>query len=368
MLAAAVQVIFGSNERLAPPTAVLWLSVAVAAAGRQVVLTRDNDALLRGLERRVREQTAHLRRLARQTEVLLTSVGDGIYGVDADGRIRFVNPSGALALGYDADDLQGRAAHDVFHAPDETGTPYPYHGCYIAEAIRSGVVTNAEEDVYVCADGTLIPVEITASPLLEDDVVRGAVVVFRDMTQRREVDRMKDEFISVVSHELRTPLTSIRGSLGLLASGKLGELSPQARSMATIAHESSERLTRLINDILDLERIASGARPMDVAPVEAADLLDRAVAEMAGHARTTGVRVEVAPSTGRVLADADRIVQTLTNLLNNAIKFSAEGQTVVVDAAAQNGQVLFRVRDQGRGIPEHLLDTIFERLDRKSVV
>ncbi|HYF74664.1 MAG TPA: histidine kinase dimerization/phospho-acceptor domain-containing protein, partial [Nocardioides sp.] len=265
LLAAGVQVIFGRGERLAPSTAVLWLLVAIAAAGRQILLTRDNTALRRGLEQRVQEQTGDLRRLARQTEVLLTSVGDGIYGVDDDGRITFVNPSGADALGYAAEDLLGRSAHDVFHAPAEDGTPYPYEGCYIAEAIGSGISTFAEEDVYVRCDGSSFPVEITASPQLEglpsSQVVRGAVVVFRDVTERREVDRMKNEFISVVSHELRTPLTSIRGSLGLLASGVLGELSPRARSMANIALESSERLTRLINDILDLERIEAGHRP-----------------------------------------------------------------------------------------------------------
>jgi PAS domain S-box-containing protein len=364
MVAGVVQVLFGTNERMAASTAVLWLGLAVAAAGRQIVLTRDNNALRRGLEQRVREQTADLRRLARQTEVLLTSVGDGIYGVDADGRITFVNPSAADTLLYSPEELHGGNAHDVFHALADDDSAFPYEGCYIAEAIRSGIVTSAEEDVYVRADGSSFPVEITASPQLEDDVVRGAVVVFRDVTQRREVDRMKNEFISVVSHELRTPLTSIRGSLGLLASGKLGELTPRARSMATIALESSERLTRLINDILDLERIESGNRPMEIASIDAAGLLGRAVTEMAGLARSTGVRVEVAPSTGRVLADADRIVQTLTNLLNNAIKYSTEGQTIVLDSVADDGQVLFRVRDEGRGIPQDRLEAIFQRFEQ----
>lgn len=368
LVAAGIQVVSGSQERLSPSTAVLWMLVAIAAAGRQIVLTRDNNALRRGLEQRVSEQTADLRRLARQTEVLLTSVGDGIYGVDAAGLITFVNPSGADALGYAAEDLLGRSAHDVFHAPAEDGLAYPYEGCYIAEAIGSGINTFAEEDVYVRCDGSSFPVEITASPQLEgppdDQVVRGAVVVFRDVTERRDVDRMRNEFISVVSHELRTPLTSIRGSLGLLASGVLGELSPRARSMTSIALESSERLTRLINDFLDLERIEAGHRPMDIASIAAEELLSRAVTEMAGQARSTGVRLRVAPSAGRVLVDADRIVQTLTNLLSNAITFSTEGQTVVLDAAAEDGQVVFRVRDQGRGIPADQVESVFQRFDQ----
>ena len=149
----------------------------------------------------------------------MTSVGDGVYGVDHQGRVTFVNPSAMAMLGYEADDLQGLRAHEVFHAPDPDGSPFPWSRCYIYEAITHGLVASAEEDNYIRADGTSFPVEITAAPLLDEAEVRGAVVVFRDVTQRREVDRMKDEFLSVVSHELRTPLTSIRGSLGLLAGG-----------------------------------------------------------------------------------------------------------------------------------------------------
>lgn len=365
MVAATVQVLFGEGDELTLTTAALWLVLALAAATRQILLTFDNRSLRLDLESRVEAQTADLRRLARQTEVLLTSVGDGIYGLDADGRITFVNPAGASALRYDADELLGRDAHEVFHAPDEDGAAYPYDGCYIAEAIRTGLVTAAEEDVYVRSDATTIDVEITASPLVDEEQPRGAVVVFRDVTQRREVDRMKNEFLSVVSHELRTPLTSIRGSLDLLSSGVLGELTPQAQSMTAIAAESSERLTRLINDILDLERIESGDRSVQAVPVDVADLLNRSATEMVGLADTSGVPIVVEPSDGRVLADADRIVQTLTNLLSNAIKFSDPGRTVRLDAHAQPaGHVLFQVRDEGRGIPEDKLDTIFQRFEQ----
>ncbi|GGO75773.1 ATP-binding protein [Nocardioides deserti] len=362
-VAVVVQTVLNPGTDLQRAQVVLWLALGLAAGLRQVLLTLDNTQLRRGLELRVEEQTADLRRMARRTETLLTSVGDGIYGVDADGLITWVNPSGARALGHPIGALVGQRAHDLFHAPEVDGTTFPYDGCYIAEAIASGTVTSAEEDVYVRADGGTFPVEITASPLVDDDVVTGAVVVFRDVTQRREVDRMKNEFLSVVSHELRTPLTSIRGSLGLLAGGQLGDLSPRATSMARIALESSERLTRLINDILDLERIESGTRPMELAATDARALVEAATAEMDAMARGADVRLEVGPISGEVLVDADRIVQTLTNLLNNAIKFSTAGGRVVVDAAVQptGTTVLFRVRDEGRGIPEDQIGTIFNR-------
>ncbi|WP_309648103.1 ATP-binding protein [Nocardioides sp.] len=368
LVAGAVQVAAGEG-RLERPQAVLWLVLIVAAGARQALLARDNAQLRRGLERRVAEQTTDLRRLARQTEVLLTSVGDGIYGVDVDGRVTFINPSGAAALGHRADDLLGRHAHDHFHAPDPQGLPYPWSGCYVTEAI-SGIVTNAEEDSYVRADGSTFPVEITASPVVDEGLVQGAVVVFRDVTQRREVDRMKNEFLSVVSHELRTPLTSIRGSLGLLAGGVLGDLSTSARSVLTIAVQSSERLTRLIDDVLDLERIESGTRAMEVARIEAGDLVSAAVAQIDGLARSMSIEVRIGSCVGVVRADEDQIIQTLTNLLGNAIKFSDVGGRVVADTVpedgpgARPGEVVFRVRDEGRGIPADKLEAIFERFEQ----
>ena len=364
VVAAGVQVSFGTRGELRGAQTGLWLFLILAAGTRQALLATDNAALRRGLERRVREQTADLRRFARQTEVLLTSVGDGIYGVDHDGHVTFINPSGAAALGYEAQELHGKSAHDMFHAPAPDGTPYPWGGCYVAEAIREGLVVSGEEDSYVRADGDLVPVEITASPVMDEDELRGAVVVFRDVTQRREVDRMKNEFLSVVSHELRTPLTSIRGSLGLLASGTLGELTARASSMVTIALQSSERLTRLINDLLDMERIESGTRPMEVAALDASYLCAAAAKQIDGLATSVGVRVELGECAGRALADEDRIMQALTNLLGNAIKYSHPGQVVTMDAAEQNGHVLFRVMDHGRGIPADKLESIFERFEQ----
>ncbi len=364
LVAALVQMAFGEGNELDRTQAGLWLVLVLAAGTRQTVLTVDNAALRRGLERRVDEQTADLRRLVRQTEVLLTSVGDGIYGVDDDGRVTFVNPSAVEALGWPAEELRGQRAHQTFHGPGPDGVPYPWHQCYITEAIHHGLVAAAEEDVYVRRDSSTFPVEITASPMMDEGDVRGAVVVFRDVTERQEVDRLKNEFLSVVSHELRTPLTSIRGSLGLLAGGALGDLPPRGERLAGIALESSERLTRLINDILDMERIESGSMPMEVTELDAADLLRDSAAELAGLAAATRVEIVVTEAAGRVLADADRVKQTVSNLVGNAVKFSEAGGQVRLRAAPEDGSVLFSVQDDGRGIPPEKLETVFERFQQ----
>ncbi|MEN8705178.1 MAG: ATP-binding protein [Nocardioides marinisabuli] len=364
LVATMVEVIGEGAGGLLSVEAVLWILLIGGAGLRQGLIARDNRHLRANLEDQVRERTADLRQMGRETEVLLSSVADGIYGVDLEGRVTFVNPSGAQMLGYEVADLTGRVAHDVFHAPDEQGRAYPAEHCYIADAVGSRRVTHSEDDRYLRADGEAFPVEITASPLVDGDTgeVRGGVVVFRDVTSRHEVERVKNEFLSVVSHELRTPLTSIRGSLGLLAGGVLGELPEPASAMVDRALMSSERLTRMINDILDLERIESGSLALEVAPHDVDDLLAIAEREMTGLAESRQVRlVRGAGCPAQVLADHDRIVQSLTNLIGNAVKFSAPGAVVELDARLVGGEVEMRVRDQGRGIPADQLDAIFDR-------
>jgi PAS domain S-box-containing protein len=364
-LVAAVLILVKQNsEHLTAASATLWVIVLLAVMARQMLLVLDNEQLRKGLQDLLDERTRLLDQVSRRSDLLLASVGDGIYGVDRTGVITFVNPAAARALAYSPKELIGRQAHATFHDNQPDGTPYPAQGCYITEAIQGQKVATGEEDNYRRADGLSIPVEVTATPLVEEGRAIGAVVVFRDVTQRREVDRMKSEFVSMVSHELRTPLTAIRGSLGLIAGGALGELSPSAAHMVDIALVSSERLTRLINQILDIERIESGMQPMELATHRARDLIKAAVGQVQVLAEEAGVRVSVGRTEGLVYADADRVVQTLLNLVGNAIKFSHPGGRVSVRSRSRGALVEFAIRDDGRGIPEDKLDRIFSRFEQ----
>ena len=204
---------------------------------------------------------------------------------------------------------------------------------------------------------------------MDDEEIIGAVVVFRDVTERREVDRMKDEFLSIVSHELRTPLTSIRGSLGMLSSGAFDGLPAPALRMLNIATRSSDRLIRLINDILDIERIRSGKLPMALEPVEVSLLVETAVREMNGLAASAQVRLAVLACPGQVLADADRVVQTLTNIVGNAVKFSPAGSTVTVETRCRERPATGRGDPPGpstrvEGCPTAMLEAIFEPFEQ----
>lgn len=353
-----------SADRASPSAVVLLLLVVLAVLARQILLGLDNDRLRRRLEERVAERTRSLRQITARTDLLVDSVGEGIYGVDREGLITFVNPATSRALGYGPAELIGRDAHATFHERGPEGQLLPKDQCYITEAVREGLVSTAEADSYVRSDGRLLPVEVTTTPLTEEDVVVGAVVIFRDVTQRREVDRLKSEFVSMVSHELRTPLTAIQGSLGLISGGALGPLPAAAGRMLEIASISAHRLNRLVDDILDIERIESGVLVLQPGRQSAREVVDAAVEQMQVLAAEAGVEVRVGAVDGAVHADPDRAAQTLINLIGNALKFSYPGGLVEISADQQAEVVEFRVSDQGRGIPEDRLERIFNRFEQ----
>jgi signal transduction histidine kinase len=194
---------------------------------------------------------------------------------------------------------------------------------------------------------------------------RGLLRALRYATERKRLDRLKDEFVSTVSHELRTPLTSIAGSLGLLAGKVAGILSEPATRLVEIAHGNSQRLVRLVDDILDIEKLESGRVVFDFRRVEVRSLVEQTVKSIRGFAEAHGVkiRIEEGSAVGEVRADTDRLAQVVTNLLSNAIKFSpADGEVLV--AVANEGKIdLVRilVRDHGPGIPADFKSRIFER-------
>jgi signal transduction histidine kinase/CheY-like chemotaxis protein len=189
----------------------------------------------------------------------------------------------------------------------------------------------------------------------------------RELTERSALDTLKDEFVSTVSHELRTPLTSIRGALGLLSSGVFGNLDPKSQNLLRIALTNTDRLIRLINDLLDLQRMDSGVAVLQMRRCSLPDLVNQAMETMSALADAGQVRLAIAPAAKLLLpnvffdADPDRILQVLTNLLSNAIKFAPAGSTITIDVETPPDELIFRVVDQGRGIPEDQLESIFER-------
>jgi signal transduction histidine kinase len=188
----------------------------------------------------------------------------------------------------------------------------------------------------------------------------------RSAVERKKIERMKNEFVATVSHELRTPLTSIRGSLGLIAGGAAGELSEQARKLVSIAHNNSERLVRLINDILDVEKIESGKMRFELQPHRIRPLLEQAVEATRSYGEQLGVRLQLrAPLSDAVVPlDSDRFMQVMANLLSNAAKFSPPGGVVEIMTEHGDGSVRVLVADRGPGIPEEFRSKIFGKFSQ----
>ena len=191
----------------------------------------------------------------------------------------------------------------------------------------------------------------------------GIIRFFVDVTERKRVEQMKGDFVSTVSHELRTPLTSIAGSLGLLAGGAVGTLPDKARHLVSIAKANSDRLIRLVSDILDMEKIESGRIEFRSTPREIGPIVRHVADTAQGFAARYGARIEVQdpPSLARAMVDEDRLHQVLTNLVSNAIKFTPEGEAVrVATTATPSGDWRIEVVDRGPGIPEDFRARIFQ--------
>jgi len=336
-----------------------WLIGSLAAGAvviRQSIFSADARRSRASLEAEVKERTVQLERANLRHEGILAAVEEGIVGVDAAGWISFVNVAAGRMLGYEPAALVGREACGAL-----CGTPHDECPLHLVGTL--GHAITEDHTTYRRSDGSLLPVEVTAGPQEAPNGQgrAGVVVAFRDITERQAVEQMKQQFVGSVSHELRTPLTSIRGVLEMLSDGDAGELPELAHGLIATAQRGSERLSRLVNDIIDVEKLASGDFGLVPRPTDIPTLVGDAIASLEGLAAGAGVQLRTGELAGRALCDADRVEQALVNLIGNAVKFSPERGTVLVSAIADDVEVLVSVRDCGPGIPQDQLATIFER-------
>ena len=286
------------------------------------------------------------------------SIGMALIGTDE----HWIKVNSALCnmLRYSESELLTTTSSALIH-PDDVAAYY----CCLKKMLANEIRSCQQELRYYCKPGRVIWVLMNSS-LVRDTQGKPLYYVaqFQDVTERRAIDQMKNEFISIVSHELRTPLTAIRGSLGLLASGIYDSKPEKAKRMLEIAVTDSERLVRLVNDILDLERLDSGKVALDKQICDAAELVRQAVETVQAIADQAKITFCVSLVSAQVWAAPDAILQTLTNLLSNALKFSPPHSTITLAIQLVSDYVLFQVKDQGRGIPVDKLETIFGRFQQ----
>ena len=301
-----------------------------------------------------------LERLSRRNELILESVGEGIYGINLAGECTFVNPAAIEFTGHSREELMSaaRTMHEILQPKKPDGSDYLWEESASYDTLTDGEIRRGSGEEMVRKDGSWFPVDYVVTPIVEDDDrILGAVVTFQDVTARRAVEQMKNEFISIVSHELRTPLTSIRGSLGLLASGLLLKFPQKADKMLKIAVENTDRLVRLINDILDIAKIEAGKMTIDPKPIDLVDPVDAAVRMIRRKAEDKDITLSLQADEPLPEVDADHraVRQMVLNLLSNAIKFTDPGGRILVAVQKKDDFVRVAVRDTGVGIPkEHL--------------
>lgn len=313
------------------------------------------------IERKVAEQS--LRDREQRLSAILNNVVDGIVTIDINGMIETFNPAAERIFGYKNEDVIGKNVKCLM--------PEPYHSehdSYLQnywDTHEAKIIGIGREVTGLHKDGSTFPIELSIS---EMDV--GGVPMFtglvRDITERKKVDRAKAEFVSTVSHELRTPLTSIKGSLGLIRSGALGELPDKLHSMMDIAYNNSERLVLLINDILDMEKIEAGKMTFTMRTTDITALLEDAIEANKGYGDEHGATFVFAGGDKNImiLGDKDRLMQALTNLMSNAAKFSPDGEQVKLAISDEGDFIRISVKDNGPGIPEEFRDTIFEKFSQ----
>ena len=339
-------------------------------AERTTKLREANSNLQQEINDRL-EAEAALRRSEEQLRLIANGLPVLIAYVDKQQCYRFNNEVYQTWLGLSPTEIYNSHLKKV-HGEEE----YQKISGYVETAL-SGKTVSYETDI-ILLDGCFHSLSVTYIPHFNErkkNIVQGFFALTNDISDRKAIERMKDEFISVVSHELRTPLTSIHSSLKILATGKLGNLSSKGQRMLNIADEQTERLVRLVNNVLDLQSIQSGKVKMNKTVCKATDLMIEAAQTMQTMAQEHGVQLFAESVNFMVWADRDYIVQTLTNLLSNAIKFSPSHSTVWLSAKnKQQGKtttnkksipyITFEVKDRGQGIPANQLETIFERFQQ----
>lgn len=309
-------------------------------------------------ERQQAEQSLHDSEA--RLRAVLDSTVDGIITIDPRGTVESFNSAAERIFGYTEEEVIGRNVKMLMPDPDQSA-----HDGYLSNFMSTGearIIGIGREVEGLRKHGMRFPIFLAVT-----EVALGGQRIFtgivRDITESKKIERMKNEFISTVSHELRTPLTSIRGSLGLIAGGVVGAIPDKAKTLVDIACNNSERLVRLINDILDIEKINSGKMMFDIKPQPLMPIIEQTLAANHAYAEQLGVRFELTQGLleANVAVDSDRLQQVLTNLLSNAAKFSPKGSAVEVSVARRDGVVRVEVTDHGPGIAEEFQGRIFEK-------
>ena len=329
------------------------------------------------LEELVDARTAELGDAEARLRLILESTADGVFGLDAHGRFTFANAAACEMLGYTQDELLGRRSHATIHHSHADGSIYPTADCRMGKALFYGNETRVEGEVFWTRDGRSIPVEYATRPMLREAQIVGAVISFRDISQRRQLDemrakalaeaeqlaRVKSEFLANMSHEIRTPLNAV---LGLSRVGMQEMKGQPAAARFERIYKSGKHLLGVIGDILDFSRLEAGKVHAEHGPLCLQRTVDDAIHFVSASAKEKNLelRVSCAPDLPAwIIGDALRIAQVLTNLLGNAVKFTESG-SISLEVERADDRLEFIVADTGIGMQAEQLARVFDPFEQ----
>ncbi|MCP4320740.1 MAG: response regulator, partial [Alteromonadales bacterium] len=323
------------------------------------------------------ELSSSLRKSQNKSDEILKAVGEGIYGLDMEGKVTFINRAGVEITGWSPEELIGKPLHDFLHHSRADDSPCTHKECHICTVFNDGKAHSCTDEIFWHKNGTFFMVEYTSTPVLDGDKTSGAVVVFRDITERKqaeaiileskkqaeEANKARGEFLANMSHEIRTPMNAI---IGLSHLAMRTNLSKQQRDYLNKINSSSNALHSIINDILDFSKIEAGKLEMEQIDFNIDNVLQELSALIVPKAEEKGLELLFScPNTipRNLIGDPLRLGQILTNLVGNAVKFTEHGEIVVLvklkEQSKDSAVLYFEIRDTGIGMTEKQIEKLF---------
>lgn len=295
-------------------------------------------------------------------EALLHSIGEGVFAVDSEGRLILLNRRAEEWTGIEARDAISKPYREVLRFEGSTPENFVEHAVQTGQGLQVG-----GDAVLLRAGGSRMPVSILAAPVMQEDRVRGSIVIFRDTSEQRALDQMKDEFISIASHQLRTPLAGLRWYASTLAEGIAGALNPDQGELVKEMENCVGQMVTLVNDLLDVARLDQGTLKLNQVEVQPRELLAAVVGTLGPKAKRLEVSLlledEGSPCPP-IHADKALIAEVLSNLVDNAIKYTPERGVVKLRVQREGQSLIFSISDTGVGIPEESIEKLFRKFSR----
>lgn len=341
------------NEGTARRFAVLIQNTLLFAAGKPLKPALTGGDEIAHLDSVFRSMAQTLETTMKKQQAIVDNAADVICSIDSDGRFSAVNPAAARVWGFQPQELLGTRLVQIV-APDDF------------QSTRDKINKATHDKVEISFDNQVIRKDGTAADMMWSiywsEQEQSLFCVVHDITAQKEIDKLKRDFVAMVSHDLKTPLTSVQGFLSVLSTGTYNQLSQSGIESLNMAESSVTRLITLVNDLLDIERMESGRFELKLAPGTVSGLIEEAEKSVAHFAAEHKVEIRAGSGSDiEFVGDTDRLVQVMVNLLSNAIKFSKEDDHVSIDAVEDDNDVKIMVRDNGRGVPDSLKSSIFDR-------